>query len=518
MFKSAFTVAGFTLMSRILGFGRELLIAGLLGTGPVADAFYAAFRFPNLFRRLFGEGAFNAAFIPLFAKEAEAGGRSATRSFATEVFSSLLLVLLVLTGLAELFMPVLVPWIIAPFFKDPAKVELTVLLTRIMFPYLMFMSLVAMFSGILNSYRKFAAAAFAPVLLNIAVIAALLAALFIKSITRQQAGQMAAWAVAVSGVLQLVLLYVAVRRQGFSFGLARPRLTPRVKRLLVLAVPGAIAGGITQINLLIGQMIASQQAGAISTLNYADRIYQLPLGVIGIAIGVVLLPEISRRLRTGDEAGVLDSQNRALEFSMFLTVPAAVALMAIPLPVIQVLFEHGRFSAADSTATANALMAFAMGLPAFVMIKIFSPGFFAREDTRTPMYFSGISVIINIAASLLLFPYLAHVGVAIATTLAGWTNALLLAVTLGARGGFAADKGLRARLPRILAASLIMGAGLLAVRAGLDQMLGTGITFIWQLAALIVLILTGAVVYFGLAGLMGIYSRADLRAAMSRKS
>ncbi len=517
LLRSATTVGGYTMMSRVLGFVRELLIAALLGTGPVADAFYAAFRFPNLFRRLFAEGAFNSAFVPLFAKELEGGGKEQAKAFASQVLSFLVVTLLALTALAEIFMPFLVKWIIAPgFAEDPEKFDLTVLLTRVMFPYLLFMSLVAMLSGVLNSFGRFAAAAFAPVILNIVIISTLVGAWMFGLISQVQVGTLMSWAVCVSGALQLLLLCVAVERTDFSIGFARPRLTPNVKRLLILAVPAAMAGGITQINLLIGQIIASQKAGAIATLQYADRIYQLPLGVVGIAIGVALLPDVSRRLRAADMDGVHNSQNRALELSMLLTVPAAVGLMALPIPVVQVLFERGHFTADDTSATASALIAFAVGLPAFVMIKVFSPGFFAREDTRTPMIFAAISVAVNITGSLLLFPHYAQTGIALATTAAGWVNAILLGGTLAVRGHYRPDQRLYQRLPWLLIAAVVMGAVLMVTMMWGAQLFQSDLNILIRLGALLGLIALGAGVYFLICQVSGAARLSELKASFKR--
>ncbi|MGI9483187.1 MAG: murein biosynthesis integral membrane protein MurJ, partial [Hyphomicrobiales bacterium] len=485
LFRSALTVGGFTMMSRVLGFVRELLIASLLGTGPVADAFYAAFRFPNLFRRLFGEGAFNAAFVPLFSKALEKGGEEDARLFTREILSALLVVLLALTALAEIFMPFLVRWVVAPgFTNDPDKFELTVQLTRIMFPYLFCMSLVAMFSGVLNSLGKFAAAAFAPVLLNIVMITVLSAAAYAKITDLRTVGLIMSWGVCVSGFLQLGFLAVACRREGFLTGISRPRLSPRVKRMLVLAIPVTIAGGITQVNLLIGQMIASQKAGAIAVLQYADRIYQLPLGVVGIAVGVALLPNISRKFQSGDLAGVDDSQNRALEMSMLLTVPAAAGLMCLAQPVVNVLFERGQFTAADTAITAPTLFAFAIGLPAFVLIKVFSPGFFAREDTKTPTIYAAISVFINVAGSLLLFPIYNEIGIAIATTAAAWVNAALLGITLASRGHYQPDARAFRNVPLIFLGSTLMAGVLVLVMQAASSVFSSDFSILYRFTTL----------------------------------
>jgi len=454
--RSAATVGGMTMISRVLGFVRDILIAGTLGTGPIADAFFVAFKFPNLFRRLFAEGAFNSAFVPLFAKRLEGEGKASAKQFAEEALSGLLFTLIVLTIVAEITMPWLMH-VIAPGFVDtPDKFDMGVLFTRIAFPYLMFMSLVALLSAVLNSVGRFTAAAAAPILLNIVLVGALLLA----APHFDNPGLVLAWGVAVAGAAQFAMLLIAVKRAGFNFHLRRPRLTPGVKRLVALGVPGVIAGGITQFNLLVGSIIASLQDGAVSLLYYADRIYQLPLGVVGIAIGIVLLPDLSRRLRADDGGGANNAQNRAFEFSMLLTLPAAVALAVIPVPIIQVLFERGAFSAADTQGTALALAGFAIGLPAFVLTKVLSPSFFAREDTVTPMRFAAIGIAVNIVGSLALFFWIGHVGIALATSAAAWVNAGLLGVRLVRLGHFEFDARLKSRLPRLALASAIMGVGL----------------------------------------------------------
>ncbi len=495
LYRSFATVGAMTMMSRVLGFVRDVLIAAVLGTGAVADAFFVAFRFPNLFRRLFAEGAFNAAFVPLFAKRLEGEGREAARGFAQEALAALTAVLLILTALAEIAMPGLM-YVIAPGFADtPEKFDLAVLLTRIAFPYLLCVSVVALLSGVLNALNRFALAAFAPVLLNVVFILVLAGLALTGTRGTADAGVALAWAVFVGGVVQLVALIWGARRAGMGLGLRRPRLTEGVRRLVRLGIPGVISGGITQINILIGTIIASLQDSAVSWLYYADRVYQLPLGVVGIAIGVVLLPNLARKLGAGDDGGAIDAMNRSLELSMLLTLPAAVALMIVPEPIIQVLFERGAFTAKDTPATAAALAAFAAGLPAFVAVKVFSPGFFAREDTRTPMIYAGISVAVNVAGSLALFFVIGHVGIAIATTLAGWVNALLLAGTLRRRGAYAVDAALRRRIGPICLSSAVMGAGLWLLAAGLAPYFAPAAGTFVQAGALLALVGGGLGLY-----------------------
>ena len=489
------TVGAATMASRVLGLVREMLMAATLAAGPVADVFYTCFRFPNLFRRLFAEGAFNIAFVPLFAKELEKGGEEAAREFGQQVFSVLASWLIIFTGAAIVFMPYLVATIVAPGFSDtPEKFELSVTVTRIMFPYLLCMSLVAMFSGILNSLRKYFLAAFVPVLLNVILVAILLAALWFE-LPARETGLALAWGVFASGFLQLIFLVIGIRQKGMYFGLTMPRITPAVKRLLVLMLPAMLTGGVLQINLLIGTIIATMQDGANALLNYADRLNQLPLGVIGIAVGVVLLPELTRALNSGDDEKAQVLQNRSLEFAFALTLPAAIGFMIIPEDIVRLIYERGAFDETTTQLTAAALFGFATGLPAYVLIKVFQPAFFAREDMRTPFYYSCIMVAVNVALSLALFPTYGHVAIAIATSVSSWVNVILLAGTQWFRSSFRPDRETLRRLTVILAAGAIM-AGLLAlIRDPLaDQLLMQN--FLTQLIFVGALICISAVVYF----------------------
>ena len=495
LLKAFATVGSFTMMSRVLGFVRDILMAAVLGSGAVADAFFVAFRIPNLFRRVFAEGAFNSAFVPLFARRLEGQGQEQARKFAEQVASFLVFVLIVLTALAEIFMPWIMFAMAWGFSDTPEKFDLAVAMTRITFPYLIFVSLLALFSGVLNAFGKFAAAAFAPVLLNVVfilVLAVLASGGFGAS---EFSGLVLASAVTVAGVLQLLVVMFASRQIGMVLRIRPPRLTPGVKRLLALGIPGVIAGGITQINIIIGTFIATLQDGAVSWLYYADRLYQLPLGVVGIAIGVVLLPDLSRKFQEGNRVAAFESQNRSLEFSLILTLPAALALFIIPHEIISVLFERGAFSAEDTRATALALAAFALGLPAFVLIKVFSPGFFANEDTRTPMYFAGISMVVNVVLSFSLFFWIGHVGIAIATSVAGWVNALLLWKTLTNRNLFVLDSRTKAFFVPLLASVSFMIIVLLGLEWFLDPYFQSGQT-IWIRALALAAIIFGGFLAF----------------------
>jgi putative peptidoglycan lipid II flippase len=498
------TVASGTLVSRVLGFTREMLMAAALGTGPVADAFYAAFQFPNTFRRLFAEGAFNTAFVPLFAKEIEAGGIDGARRFSEEVFGVLFSALIVLTIAMELAMPFLVSTIIAPgFADDPEKYDLTVALATIMFPYLVCMSLASMMAGMLNSLRRYFAAAIAPVFLNVILIGVLYQA-WRSGADGLSVGYAMAWGVMAAGVVQLAIVWIAARHAGISIGFKRPRLTPGVKRLLLLALPAAVTGGITQINTLIGTAIASTQDSAVSSLALADRVYQLPLGVVGIAVAIVLLPELSRALKANNMVEAANLQNRSVEFVLFLTLPAAAALLVFSEPIVRLLYERGAFAAIGSTPTVAAILAiFGLGLPAFVLIKAFTPGYFAREDTKTPMIFAAISVAVNVGFALFLFPRMGAPGIAVASAVAGWVNALMLLVGLVRRGHWQREAALMKRISRLVLASVLMGAALYFAGIWCAPWLGSSAPLVTKATAVAALSGAGAALYFAIAFAIG---------------
>lgn len=515
LFKKFFSVGSATLASRILGFVREALIAAFLGAGPVADAFYAAFRFPNLFRRLFAEGAFNTAFVPLFSSELETGDKASARDFAEQVLSCLLAILLALSAVAMIFMPFLVGTIIAPSFaKDPEKFELTVLLTRIMFPFLTAMSIVAMFSGILNSFRRYFVAALAPVIMNLVFILVLIGSQQF-GLTDRALGTAMAWGVTASGILQIILLSVAIMKQGFPLSLRFPRFTQPVMRLIKLAVPTAIAAGIAQINLLVGQIIASAQDGAISIMNYADRLMQLPLGIIAVSIGVVLLPELSRALSAKDQTEALSLQNRSLEFGLGLMIPASIGLYILAEPLIALLYERGAFTRELTVTTGEVLAAFVIGLPAVVMTKIFQPSYYARKDMRTPMWFAGTNALVNIAMALLLFPAYGVVGLGYAFTVASWVNALLLGGSLAFNGHYRASAKTLKNIALICVSGALMGGALYLARdyygaALLDDSLVERFVYIG------ILILVAVVIYFGTVMATGAIPRQQIMRLIKR--
>ena len=524
------TVGGATLVSRIFGFGREMMMASALGVGPVADAFNLAFRFPNLFRRLFAEGAVNAPFIPSYSRSLEEEGEEGARRFANEIFSTLFTALVVLTVLALVFMPVLVKTIIAPGLAvcvdDPsvggdviscaARYDITVTFSRIMFPYLACMSLMAMVCGILNAFRRFFAAAAAPTLLNFILIGVLSWCLWTEA-DKPTIGFLMSWGVMIAGLAQLAMVVVAMRMAGFGVALRRPRWTKGLKRLLVLAGPAALIGGITQINLFVGQAIASFKPGAVSILQYADRPYQLPLGMIGVAIGVVLLPELARALKAGHLREAQHTQNRSLEFALFLTLPASVALFIIPEPIIRVIYERGAFDPSVTPVVASVLGLYALGLPAFVMIKVFSPGYFAREDTKTPMKATLASAGANIVLSLILFWLIAERGIALATTLAGWLNAGLLFAGLYRKGQWQIDRELLKRTALVLVCSLLMGGVLIIEMIELGNWLQPSSALTTQILAIGILVASAMAIYFALALATGAADRRLFLAVLKRK-
>ncbi len=453
--RAAAVVGSNTMLSRVLGFVRDVMIANVLGAGVASDAFFVAFKLANFLRRIFAEGAFNAAFVPLFARALTREGADAARSFAKQALTILALVLLVIVLLAELFMPQLVGVLAAGYAPDDPRLALAIELSYVTFPYILFISLAALYSGVLNALGKFGAAAFAPVLLNLVLITALLIA------QRQPDGaaHALAWAVAVAGVLQLAWVARGASREGYALGLVRPRLTPRLRRLGVLIVPGAIGAGVMQINMLVDLWFASHlPAGAQSYLFYADRLNQLPLGVIGIAVGTALLPLLSRELGAGNKAGARAALNRAIDVAMLLTLPAAAALILIAQPIVIGLFERGAFDREASLAVAATVQAFALGLPAYVLVKILAPGFFAREDTRTPVFVAAIALIANVVFILLLIDTLAHVGIALATALANWLNVTCLGLLLWRAGLLAPDRRLLVGLVKSAAATAVIAA------------------------------------------------------------
>lgn len=503
-----FTVGVWTLASRILGFVRDAMILALLGTGPLYEAYVVAFRLPNMFRRFFAEGAFNMAFVPMFSKRFETEERP--KAFAEDALSGLASVLILLTLLAQIAMPWLI-FAMASGFSGQAQFQLSVEFGRIAFPYILFISLAALFSGILNATGRFAAAAAAPVLLNVVLVSAMAAAHWLGG----DIARTLIWAIPVAGVAQLVLVWQASAKAGFPLRPRRPRWTPELARLVRIAIPAALAGGVVQVNLLVGQQVASYFDRAVGWLYAADRLYQLPLGVVGIAIGVVLLPDLSRRLAAQDDDGARHAFSRAGEVSLALTIPSAVALMVIPLPLVAVLFQRGETTATDSAAIAQAVAIYGLGLPAFVLQKILQPLFFAREDTRTPFNYALVAMVLNAVAAIGLSPVFGWLAPAIATTAAGWAMVALL-MRGGRQFGDVArfDARFRTRIWRICLAAAVMGGALWAAARALEPALNTGGLRYLALAGLVGL---GIVVYFATAQVIGAVKLAEFGRALRRK-
>ena len=506
LFRSVATVGGYTLVSRLFGFARDILIAAMLGAGPVSDAFFVAFQLPNLFRRLFAEGAFSAAFVPLFTGTLTADGREAAIRFAEQALSVMVVVLFLFVLAAQTFMPAVIHVLAPGFAGYPTKFHLAVVFTRLTFPYLLFISLVALLGGALNAVGRFAAPAAAPIILNICLIAALL----IATPYLPTAGHALAWGVAAAGILQFLWLTGACAHAGLRFRLPRPRLTPGVRRLLKLMLPAALGAGASQVNQMVNLILASLlPAGSISYLFYADRLEQLPLGVVGVALGTALLPLLSRQLATGDTKSAGQSQNRALELALLLALPAAAGLSVLAFPLISVLFQRGAFDQAASVATSQVLIAYAAGLPAFIMIKVFTPGFYARRDTRTPLIIAIVAVATNITLNLILMRPLLYVGLAISLSAASWLQTAILATVLYRRGHWRPDRRLLDRGARILAATLGMALGL----AALARFLGPWLLRdeLWRAAALGLRSGFGLVVYAIFAEISGAARLAELK-------
>lgn len=519
LLKSTAIIGSLTLVSRILGLLRDILWAKYLGASAINDALLTATKLPNLFRRMFAEGAFNSAFVPMYARRLEGEGEETAANFAGEAMAALTMLVALIVITFQLTMP----WTLNLIGGGLDKVagpdglvpyDLAVLYARITMPYLLLMSLAALFSGMMNSRNYFALAAFAPTLLNVVWIAALMWPGVGNLPTETLALYLAAL-MTLSGFVQAGFLIYGLKRAKIRLPLKWPRITPGVRRLATLGVPGLIAAGITHINLMVSHTIATFQTGAASWLYYADRLYQLPLGMIGIAMGVALLPALSRSLRAGDDTGAMYTLNRAAEIAAFLTIPAAVALFIVPDFLISTLFERGRFLASDSLQAAKALRMFALGLPAFVLLKVLAPTFFAREDTRTPMIFASISAIVNLCLGAGLFFTVGFYGLALATSIAAWGNVICLAYVQRKNGHFILDKRLLLRLPRILLASLIMGAALWWLGEYAEP-LRTG-KILWDYTVLLIVCLIGIIIYFGAAIGLRAFGLADIKDAF-RKS
>lgn len=508
LIRNVVTLGGWTLVSRGAGFARDVLMANYLGAGAVADAILVAQSLPNMFRRFFAEGAFNTAFVPLYSKKVEAGEDAA--GFAQDAFNAMAWLLLGFSVLGTLAMPALV-YAMASGFSGDQRFDLAVAYGEIGFSYIFFISLVALMSGVLVTKGRFVEAGFVPVLMNLAFILAMLLA----DRFGWNMGLTLAWTLPLTGLLQFGFTWFAARNAGQTFRLGLPRWTPDLKRLAIIAGPALLAGGVVQINLIVGRQVASQTEGAVAWLAYADRLYQLPLGVVGIAIGTALLPALSRALRAGDAAGGQDAFNRGTEFALALTVPAAVALVVIATPLCEVLYQRGAFGEEDTANTALALAAYGLGLPAFVLQKVLQPLFYAREDTRRPFLYALTAMAVNAAIAIGLLPFIGFVAAALATTASGWIMAWQLwrgSRAMGQESAF--DARMKARLWRIIVASLIMGLVLWVGTMLLAPLLNArGL----RIGGLAILIVAGIITYFGVGGLIGAFRLSELKSGLRRR-
>ncbi len=493
MFRKILSVGGWTLASRLTGFIRDIVIAAVMGIGPVADAFVVALRLPNHFRAIFGEGAFNSAFVPTYAKTLEAEGPATARAFADRVFTLMLIVQGALLVIALPAMPWIVRLLAPGFAGDPERFALAVTLTRITFPYLLFITLVTLISGLLNAHERFASPAAAPVLLNLSLIGALTLAFLFPS-----AGHAAAWGVAAAGILELALVWADARRTGIAPRLKKPRLDPAMRTFFKTLGPAVVGSAGVQIAMFADTIIASfLPTGAVSSLYYADRLYQLPVGVIGIAAGTVLLPEMSRRIAAGDVAGAHGAQNRALGFTLALAAPFAIAFVTVPDLIMSALFRRGAFDLEAARRAGAVLAAYAVGLPAVVLIRSAVASFHARSDTATPVVIALLSVGANVAVKLALTPTLGVVGLALGTAIGAWVNVLLLFALAYRRDWTAPSPMLLKTLAAVVAASTLLAIFVVFARDPLAALASTLPT--WREEALLAFLASGGLLAYGLA-------------------
>ncbi len=513
LFKSAFIVGGGTLLSRIVGYIRDIFIAYWLGVGPLADAFFVASRLPNCFRSLFAEGAFNSAFVPIFAGKLATEGKEKSIIFANQVFSFMAIMLTIFSILMMIFMPY-VTMVLAPGFKNnSAQFATTIELSRITFPYLLLVSLVAMQGGILNSFGRFGPPAVTSVLLNICMIISL----FTLTDLTGSAAHALAWGMTISGIVQFIWLFFSNWRIGVVLKLGIPKMDESVKTLLKKMVPGIIGSSATQLNIVINTILATLIPGGVSYLYYSDRLVQFPMAIIGTAMGTALLPLLSNQFKNGNISDAISSQNKGLSFAMLFTLPAAFALAVISEPLIDLMFARGQFSIDDVAATASALTAYAFGLPAFVLIKIFTPGFFANGDTKTPVKIAILSIIFNIIISLSLINQLQYLAMAIGTSLASILNASLLCYILSRRGLFKIEKKVLIQCGKILTAAILMSLILLVQQYQLhNHFMNHG--FLREAIYVMILIFSGITAFFIFLRLLGGYNVKEIVATLKPKA
>ncbi len=514
LLKATGTIGGLTMVSRVLGFARDMIGSRVLGASHANDAFNIAFLLPNIFRRLFAEGAFSSGFVPLFSRRFAAGGHDDAQAFSNEILAVFMPALLVVTVVFEIFMGPLLAVVAAGYKSVPGKLELAVELTRWTFPYLVFISLVALLSGVLNSLTRFAVAAFAPALLNIGLIAALLLGRGADDITTVR---YMAIGVTVSGIAQFLLCWFAVRRAGVKLHFGRPRVTPAVKELIVLILPATAAAGVYQISqLFYGYFSTLLGEGALTKLAYADRLNQLPLSIIGTALGVAILPAISQALARNEDEVAADVQARAFDLSMLLTLPATLALAVAAVPIIGALFQGGEYTMEAARTTGHILSILVTGLPAYVLVKVLQPAYYARKDVKTPVLIAVAVLLASIPANFLLIPHMGIYSLATVTSAGAWVNFVMLLGVLYARGHFRMPVWLVSRVARQIVAALIMAGALFGVRTALADWFFGGIAE--RALALMVLVGVGGLVYFGVAFLIGGVDREALASLRRRKA
>lgn len=508
------SIGGLTMVSRVLGFVREVVVARVLGASAAADVFTLAFLIPNLFRRLFGEGAFSAGFVPLFSQKLKDDGDTAgARRFAEEVLAVFLPLLLVITAIFMVFMPFFIGLIVSDeWIQNGEKAAFSVAMTRITMPYLVFICLLSLVSGVLNSMGRFAAAAFAPALLNVALVIALL----IVPEGGQPTVQAMCWAVLAGGVAQLALTWANMVKAGVPLKLRAPRITPGVRELFTLVLPATLAGGTYYISQFFYVYFATRlPEGSLLILGQADRLNQLPLALIGSALGVAILPSVSRAIGRSDEAAAGQVQAQAIELGMLLTIPAAVALAICAGPIATVIFEGGRFTAEDASVTGAVLATLVLGLPAYVVIKVLAPGFYARRDVKTPVMVAVGTLIASVLLNFVLVPRLGIVALPLSTAIGAWANAALLAVMLHRRGHFQVPGWLASRLVRQILAGAAMGAALWFVQKLLgDRFQGETLD---KLVAVAALVGVGGIVYFAVAWVIGAMNKDDILILLRKK-
>jgi putative peptidoglycan lipid II flippase len=507
------TIGGLTMVSRILGFVREMVASRILGAGPAAEVFALAFLIPNLFRRLFGEGAFSSGFVPLFSKRLNGGkGIEDATVFAEEVLAVFAPVLMIITALFMIFMPALIGLIAdESWSQGDNRTASAIMLTQITMPYMVLICLVSLASGVVNSLNRFTAAAFAPALLNVALVGALL----IFNQGGMETARAMAIAVLVGGVMQFILLWVSMARAGVKLRFRQPKLTPAVRELVLLILPATLAGGIYYLSQFFYAYFATRIPSALVYLGQADRLNQLPLAIIGSALGTAILPSVSRAIDRGDAPDAAQIQGQAFELAMLLTLPATIALAIVAGPIAAVLFEGGKFTAADSANTALVLSILVAGLPAYVLIKVLTPGFYARKDMKTPVVVGVTSLILGVILNFIFVPTLGLPALPLSTAFSAWVNCLILYVLLHKRGHFSVTGTLAFRLGRQLIAAVAMGAALWFLQKLLGPfMSGSSFNRVVGLGALVG---TGGLVYFGLGWVIGAINKDDVLTLLRRK-